>query len=84
MGRARPARCDQHWGEQLWQGVELGVLNRVVLAVMAPQAPLPEAADEGYGLLQHGAPCRPWRPVVAEDVFVEVLSRPHAKHKAPW
>src|SRR2546423_13058155 len=52
--------------------------------MMAPQAPLPEAADEGYGLFQHGAPCRSWRPGVAEEVLVEVLPRPHAKHKAPW
>jgi len=45
---------------------------------------LPEEADERYGLLQHGAPCRPRRPVVTEDVFVEVLPSPHAKHKASW
>ena len=28
--------------------------------------------------------CRPRRPVVAKDVFVEALPSPHAKHKAPW
>jgi hypothetical protein len=58
----------------LGQGVETGVLDGVVLAIVAPRTPFQEEAHHVYGFLKHFQPHVGRRPAVSEDVLVEILT----------
>ena len=63
--------------------VQAGLLEPVVLAVVALVAALPEQSDNFDRLFEHLEPHVPGRPAVAEDVLVQVLARADAEEEAP-
>jgi hypothetical protein len=60
---------------------DAGVLDRVVLAAVRLVAALPEQPHHLDRLLQHLEPLVGRRPLVAQDVLVEVLARAHAEEE---
>src|SRR5437667_1911894 len=64
------------------QVVEPRVLDRVVTAVMAALAAVPEHADDLHGLLEHLSAHARLGPAVAEDVLVQRLAGPDAELEA--
>ena len=68
--------------ELLGQRVDAGVVDRIEAAFVTLHAALPQLADDLHGLLQHGEADVGRRPVVTEDVLVEVLAGAHAEEEA--
>ena len=81
--RLRPEAGDEDLRQRLRQVVDAGVLDRVVLAVVALLPALPERADDLDGLLEHLQPHVGLGPAVAEDVLVERFAAADAEREPP-
>src|SRR5205814_9291930 len=80
--RLRPEVGGEDRRRLLWQRVDPGVLDRVVAAVVALEAALPQQADHLHGLLEHLQPYVGLGPHGAEDVLVERLAATDAEGEA--
>ncbi len=83
-GRLRAEAGDENRRRLVGDGVETGVLHRVMLAVVAFGATLPEKAHHLDGFLQHLQAHVGRGPAVAQDVLVQVLAGADAEVKASF
>src|SRR3712207_1879552 len=82
-GRLGTEAGDEDRGRLVREGVDPGVLDPVVLALVVLRATLPQKAYDLYSFLEHLQAHVRGRPRVAEDVLVKVLAASDAELEAP-
>src|SRR5215211_1312438 len=82
LGRLGTGGGDDDRRGLVGEGVDASVLDRVVAAVVALQAALPQQPDHLDRLLEHLLADVGLGPAVAEDVLVQVLAAAHAEEEA--